>query len=79
MPDSTLVSIAAALATRTHDELYDLVQREFSRSDTKAEALRAAEGAGDHSMEVSRLAATLEAAERDNPHFAKALRGKWDS
>ena len=77
MPGSTHVSIAAALATRSHDGLYDLVKREFSRSDAKAEALRAAEGAGDHSMEVSRLAAVLEAAEQDNPDFAKALRGKW--
>jgi hypothetical protein len=77
VPDSTLISIAAAVATRTNVELYDLVKREFSRSDAKAEALRAAEGAGDHSLEVSRLAAVLEATEQDNPDFGKALRGKW--
>jgi hypothetical protein len=77
MPESTLVSIAAALATGAPNELYDLVKREFSRSDAKAEALRAARGAGDHSLEVSRLATMLEIAEQDNPHFAKALRGKW--
>jgi hypothetical protein len=77
MAESTLVSIAAALATGAPSELYDLVKREFSRSDAMAEVLRAAKGAGDHSLEVSRLATMLETAEQDNPDFAKALRGKW--
>ncbi|MDT7725346.1 MAG: hypothetical protein QOI21_1922 [Actinomycetota bacterium] len=78
MPESTLVSIAAALAAGSPGELYDLVKREFSRSDAMSEVLRAARGAGVHSLEVSRLATMLEAAEQDNPHFAKALRSKWD-
>jgi hypothetical protein len=77
MAEPTLVSISAALAARAPDNLYVLVKREFSRSDEKAEVLRAAEGAGGHSLEVSRMASMLEAAEHDNPGSAKALRGTW--
>jgi hypothetical protein len=52
-------------------------RREFSYAQEKAEALRAAEGARDHSFEVSRLAAMPQATKDDSPAFSQALRGRW--
>jgi hypothetical protein len=79
MPEPILVSIAAALATKTVQSVYELVKKKFAgRKEAKA-ALEAAEGKPADSPEVLALAGHLERTEAEDPQFATELRQRWNS
>jgi hypothetical protein len=79
MPEPILVSIAAALAAKGIQSVYDLVKKKFgNRKEAKA-ALEAAQDAAPNSPEVRALAAELERAEADDPQFAVELRQLWQA
>jgi hypothetical protein len=79
MPEPILISIAAALAAKSVQSVYDLVKKKFAdRKEAKA-ALEAADGKAAESVEVQSLAAELERAEAEDPQFATELRQQWNS
>jgi uncharacterized protein YbjT (DUF2867 family) len=79
MPEPILVSIAAALAAKTVQSVYELVKKKFAdRKEAKA-ALEAAEGKPADSPEVLALAGHLERTEAEDPQFAAGLRQLWNS
>lgn len=77
VPDPILVSIAAALAGKAADSLYDLVKQKFGKRSSGSAALQAAEGAAPDSAEVVLLAAELGRAEQCDPDFSARLRDTW--
>ncbi len=77
MPEPILISIAAALAAKSVQSVYDLVKKKFAdRKDAKA-ALEAAMGKPEDSTEVKVLATHLELAGIEDPVFADGLRRTW--
>ncbi|TCO62385.1 hypothetical protein [Actinocrispum wychmicini] len=79
MPEPILVSIAAALATKGVQSLYDLVRRKFADRREANAALAAAQGAAPDSAEVIDLADHLASASAEDPTFAEALHREWQS
>lgn len=77
MPEPILVSIAAALATKSATSLYDLVKRRFAGHKEAEAALEAAGDSPPDSPDVATLAAHLAAAEVEDPAFGAALRRTW--
>jgi len=79
VPEPILVSIAAALATKSATSLYELVKRKFTnRKDKDAiAALEAANGAAQDSQEVAAVATHLAAATKEDPAFEVELRNTW--
>ncbi|WP_020666340.1 hypothetical protein [Amycolatopsis nigrescens] len=78
MPEPVLISIAAALASRTVVGLYQLVKSKFSDDPEATALLEAAEGAGEDSPQVRALSERLADAEAESPEFAEELRGEWE-
>jgi hypothetical protein len=79
MPEPVLVSIAAALATKTVQSVYELVKKKFANRREAKAALEAAEGKPADSPEVLALAGHLERTEAEDPQFAAGLRHLWTS
>jgi len=77
VPEPILVSIAAALATKSATSLYDLVKRKFTGRKEAAAALDAANGTAPDSPEVAAVAAHLAAASEEDPAFGVELRNTW--
>lgn len=78
MPEPALISIAAALASRTVIGLYKLVKEKFADDHLATAALEAAEGAAGDSPEVRELSEKLAGAESADPEFAERLRAEWE-
>jgi hypothetical protein len=78
MPEPVLISIAAALASRSIVGLYKLVKAKFAHDPEATAVLEAAEGAGDGSPEVKQLQDRLTAARDTDPVFAEQLRREWE-
>ncbi|MEV4318758.1 hypothetical protein [Actinocrispum sp. NPDC049592] len=79
MAEPILISIAAALAAKSVQSVYDFVKTKFANRKEAKAALEAAEGRPEDSIEVKRLATHLELAELDDPKFAENLRQLWTS
>jgi hypothetical protein len=77
VPEPILLSIAAALATKSATSLYDLVKRKFAGRREAEAALDAAGDAPPDSPVVAALAGHLAAEEADDPAFGKDLRNTW--
>lgn len=77
MPDTVLVEIAAALAAKASDSLYDLVRNAFKGRKKAIQALDAADGAAPDSPLLVALARELELAETSDQRFAEQLRAEW--
>lgn len=77
MPEPILVEIAAALAAKTAESLYDLVKNTFKGRKQALDTLNAANGAPKDSPQVIALAEELAAAEAYDPQFSGQLRGGW--
>jgi hypothetical protein len=77
VPEPVLISIAAALASRTVLGLYKLVKAKFADDDLATAALEAAEGAADDSPEVLELSDKLAGAGKADPEFDQRLRAEW--
>jgi hypothetical protein len=77
VPDPILVEIAAALAAKAAESLYDLVKGKFARRGKALEALDAAAGAPAGSPRVLALAEELAMAEAYDPAFSEQLRAQW--
>jgi hypothetical protein len=78
VPEPVLISIAAALASRTVIGLYKLVKAKFADDDVATAALEAAEGAAGDSPEVRQLSEKLAGVEAADPEFAERLRTEWE-
>jgi hypothetical protein len=79
MPDTILVEIAAALAAKVADSLYDLVRAKFKGRKQALAVLEAADGAAPDSPQVIALAHELELAESGDQQFARKLRSEWSA
>jgi hypothetical protein len=77
MSDTILVEIAAALAAKASESLYDLVRGKFTSRKKALEVLEAADGAAPGSPQVAALAEELATAEADDDQFARQLRAQW--
>jgi hypothetical protein len=77
MPDVILVEIAAALAAKASESLYDLVRGKFKGREKALEVLVAADGTAPDSPQVVALAEELEIAEAYDEQFAERLRAEW--
>lgn len=77
MPEQILMEIAAALAAKTAESLYDLVKNKFKGRRQALSALEAANGATDESPQVAELAEQLAIAETEDPQFGEELRAQW--
>lgn len=78
MPEPILVSIAAALATKSATSLYDLVKRRFAGRKEAEAVLDAADDAPPDSPEVAALATHLATVEASDPAFREKLRHTWE-
>jgi hypothetical protein len=78
MPEPVLISIAAALASRSVISLYKLVKDKFSDDREATAVLEAAEGAAEDSAEMKKLREKLAGAEVADPVFAQRLRQEWE-
>jgi hypothetical protein len=78
VPEPILISIAAALASRTVIGLYQLVKEKFADDPSATAILEAAEGAGGDSPEVHELGAKLASMEAVDSEFAQRLRVEWE-
>jgi hypothetical protein len=78
VPEPVLISIAAALASRTVVGLYKLVKEKFADDHVATAALEAAEGAAGDSPQVRELSEKLAGAERADPEFAQRLHAEWE-
>lgn len=77
MPELVLIEIAAALAAKTTESLYDLVKNKFRNHKKALEVLKAADGAPPDSPEVIALAEELTTADAHDSQFSEQLRGQW--
>jgi len=77
MPEPVLISIAAALASRTVVGLYKLVKAKFADDPEATAVLEAAEGAAEDSPAVGKLRDKLAKAEAEDAEFAQKLREEW--
>lgn len=77
MPDVILVEIAAALASKATESLYNLVRDKF-KGQKSLEVLAAADGAAPDSPQVVALAEELATAAANDGQFAARLRAEWD-
>jgi hypothetical protein len=78
VPEPVLISMAAALASRTVIGLYQLVKEKFAGDHLATAALEAVEGAVGDSPEVRELSEKLASAEAADPEFARRLRTEWE-
>lgn len=77
MPDTILVEIAAALAAKMSESLYDLVRNKFTGRKRALAVLEAADGAAPDSPPVAALADELEMAVAGDEQFARQLHAEW--
>jgi hypothetical protein len=77
VPEAVLVEIAAALAAKAAESLYDFVKDRFKGRKKALAALEAADGAAPESPQVLALADELETAGDYDPAFAEQLRAQW--
>ena len=77
MPELILIEIAAALAAKTAESVYELVRRKFRTRKQALAALEAADGAAKDSPQVIALAEELATAEAYDPRFSEQLRAQW--
>lgn len=78
MPEPVLISIAAALASRSVISLYKLVKDKFSDDPEATAVLEAAEGTAEDSAEMKKLRGKLTVAEVEDPAFSKCLHQEWE-
>lgn len=72
-----MIEIAAALAAKTAESLYDLVKNKFKGRKQALDTLNAANGAPKDSPQVIALAEELAMAEAYDPQFSEQLRRGW--
>lgn len=72
-----LIEIAAALAAKTAESLYDLVRNKFKGRSQALDTLDAANGAAPDSPQVIKLAEELAMAEAYDQQFREQLRMEW--
>ena len=77
MPELVLIEIAAALAAKAAESLYDLVKNKFKGRKHALDALDAADGAAADSPQITALAEELAMAEAYDPKFSEELRSQW--
>lgn len=77
MPELVLIEIAAALAAKTVESIYDLVREKFKGHRKALEALDAAQHKPADSPEVLTLARELDMAEAHDERFKEQLRSAW--
>ncbi len=77
MPEIILIEIAAALAGKAAESLYELVRGKFKDRKQALAALEAAQGAAPDSPQVLALAEELTAAEDYDHVFRDRLRAEW--
>lgn len=77
MPEAVLVEVAAALAAKAAESLYDLVKERFTGRKKALAVLEAADGAAPESSQVLALADELQTAADYDPAFAEQLRAQW--
>ncbi|WP_328617884.1 hypothetical protein OHS18_18515 [Amycolatopsis sp. NBC_00355] len=78
MPEPALISIAAALASRSVVSLYKLVKRKFSDDPEATAVLEAAEGVAEDTPAMKKLQEKLAEAQTKDPTFARKLQDEWD-
>lgn len=77
MPDVILIEIAAALAAKTAESLYEFVRDKFRARKKALDVLGAASGAAPDSPQVIALAEELATAEDYDQQFGEQLRAQW--
>lgn len=77
MPELVLIEIAAALAAKTAESMYELVCKKFKDHRKALEGLDAAQGKREDSPEVLALAQELDMAEAYDVRFKEQLRAEW--
>jgi hypothetical protein len=77
MPEAVLVEIAAALAAKGAESLYDFVKDRFKGRKKALAVLEAAGGTAPESPQVLALADELQTAVDYDPAFAERLRVQW--
>jgi hypothetical protein len=75
--EPVLIEIAAALAAKTAESLYNLVRNKFKGRKQALDTLNAANGAPKDSPQVIALAEELATAEAYDPQFSEQLRRGW--
>jgi hypothetical protein len=76
MPELVLIEIAAALAAKSTESMYDLVRNKF-KSRKQVAVLSEAGGAPGDSPQVIALAEEIAAAESSDQQFSSQLRHTW--
>jgi hypothetical protein len=77
VPEQVLIEIAAALAAKTAESVYELVRNKFKTRKPALATLQAAHGAAKDSPKVIALAEELATAEAYDPQFSEQLRAQW--
>jgi hypothetical protein len=77
VPEVVLVEIAAALAAKAAESLYDFVKDRFKGRQKALAVLEAADGTAPESSQVLALADELQTAGDYDPAFAEQLRAQW--
>lgn len=77
MPEIILIEIAAALAAKTAESLYDLVKNKFKNRKQALDVLNAADGMPKDSPQVIALAEEIATVEAYDPQFSEQLRSGW--
>lgn len=77
MPEAVLVEIAAALAAKAAESLYDFVRDRFKGRKKALAVLEAADGTAPESSQVLALADELQTAGDYDPAFAEQLLARW--
>lgn len=77
MPEVILIEIAAALAAKTAESLYEFVRNKFKSRKQALDVLDAANGAAPDSPQVIALAEELATAEAYDQQFGEQLRAQW--
>jgi hypothetical protein len=77
VPEAVLVEMAAALAAKGAESLYDFVKDRFKGRKKALAVLEAANGTEPESLQVLALADELQTAGDYDPAFAEQLRAQW--
>lgn len=79
MAELILIEIAAALAAKSAESLYELVRNKFKGREQALDTLDAANGAAPDSPRVIELAEELAMAEAYDEQFKEQLRRQWSA
>ncbi|MGH3283004.1 MAG: hypothetical protein ACRDNW_28285 [Trebonia sp.] len=77
MPELVLIEIAAALAAKATESVYELVREKFKSRRKALDALDAADGKPTDSPEVLALAQEINMAQAYDERFKEQLRSAW--